>query len=159
MIGRNEFEKKRWEFTKNGMEDELTRICRMNKDLGMDRYLEGDYLDQGYSLTMPFEDLCNLIAFEDTCQEIAEELDHYGREDKRLKELIEHVNKTLEYEIQNAIEFEVPLAEDDIKAIADYARNKGLTLYQGDYEIDPDKFEDAFVQVERPEPDYDELNI
>ena len=146
MIGKNEFEKKRWEFTKNGMEDELTRICRMNKDLGMDRYLEGDYLDQGYSLTMPFEDLCNLIAFEDTCQEIAEELDHYGREDKRLKELIEHVDKTLEYEIQNAIELAVPLAEDDIKVIADYARNKGLDLYTGDSLIKPEELENAFTR-------------
>lgn len=146
MIGKNEFEKKRWEFIKNGMEDELTRICRMNKDLGMDRYLEGDYLDQGYSLTMPFEDLCNLIAFEDTCQEIAEELDHYGREDKRLKELIEHVDKTLEYEIQNAIELAVPLAEDDIKVIADYARNKGLDLYTEDSLIKPEDLENAFTR-------------
>ena len=81
------FEDLRYEMTKRGMEDTLTEVCKKYSDLGMDKYLVNGYLNQGYSLTMPFAKLPLLVYFEDTCREIEEILDHYGRGDTSLDDL------------------------------------------------------------------------
>lgn len=60
-------QQKEYQYLKAGMEQELTSIC---KQFHLEQYLENGYLDQCYSLTMPYEDVPMLINFHSTLCDI-----------------------------------------------------------------------------------------
>lgn len=161
MIGNNDFQRKEWEYLKSGMEDELTHILKwLIKDgfTDLDRLLEDDYLNQGYSLTMPFEDVSNLIYFQETCEEILDEVTLAGKTCNRLQDLLSFVKQKLAYEIQNVIEFKKDITLKDAELILKYAKEEGLVLYNEDSVIPNEKLLDnlCIIPEKEPEdPDYD----
>ncbi len=161
MIGNNDFQRKEWEYLKSGMEDELTHILKwLIKDgfTDLDRFFEDDYLDQGYSLTMPFEDVSNLIYFQETCEEVLDEVTLADKTCNRLQDLISFVKQKLAYEIQNVIEFKKDITLKDAELILKYAKEEGLVLYNEDSVIPNEKLLDnlCIIPEKEPEdPDYD----
>ena len=164
MIGNNDFQRKEWEYLKSGMEDELTHILKWLIKAGfndLDRFLEDDYLNQGYSLTMPFEDVSNLIYFQKTCEEVLDEVILAGEKfepNNRLQNLLSFVKQKLAYEIQNVIEFKKELTLRDAELILEYAKEEGLVLYNEDAVIPNEKLLDNLCilpEKEPEDPDYD----
>lgn len=161
MIGNNDFQRKEWEYLKSGMEDELTHILKwLIKDgfKDLDRFFEDDYLDQGYSLTMPFEDVSNLIYFQKTCEEILDEVTSAGKTCNRLNDLLSFVKQKLAYEIQNVIEFKKEITLRDAELILEYAKEEDLILYNEDAVIPNEKLLDNLCilpEKEPEDPDYD----
>lgn len=161
MIGNNDFQRKEWEYLKSGLEDELTYLLKsLIRDgfTDLDRLLEDDYLNQGYSLTMPFEDVSNLIGFKETCEEVLDEVTSAGKTCNRLNDLLSFVKQKLAYEIQNVIEFKKEITLGDAELISKYAKEEGLVLYNEDSVIPNEKLLDnlCIVPEKEPEdPDYD----
>ena len=149
----------RYEMTKNGMEHELTNICKRYSDLGLDKYLVNGFLNQGYSLTLPYHRLPLLVYFEDTCQEIKEILERAGTQDPRLNDLQELTNDLImeniniliyaRYNIIDWKDYKKPtFTEREIRDVQAYIEKKGLHTKD-----DPEKFVDIskYVSLEEPE--------
>lgn len=153
------FDDLRYEMTKNGMEHELTNICKRYSDLGLDKYLVNGFLNQGYSLTLPYHRLPLLVYFEDTCQEIKEILERAGTQDPRLNDLQELTNDLImeniniliyaRYNIIDWKDYKKPtFTEREIRDVQAYIEKKGLHTKD-----DPEKFVDIskYVSLEEPE--------
>lgn len=119
-----------YQYLKAGLEQEVTFICRQ---LDLQQYLQDDYLDQGCSLTMPFEDVINLIGFHNMVHEIAEAVDASKNgmgsiEPSRITVSYEHRIHTLESFLENKLkeylrdEFEkgTEFSADDLEQIGNY---------------------------------------
>ena len=159
MIMNKRFDDLRYEITKNGMEHELTNICKRYSDLGLDKYLVNGFLNQGYSLTLPYHRLPLLVYFEDTCQEIKDILEAAGTEDQRLNDLQELTNDLImenlniliyaRYNIIDWKDYKKPtFTEREIRDVQAYIEKKGLHTKD-----DPEKFVDIskYVDLEDPE--------
>ena len=153
------FDDLRYEMTKNGMEHELTNICKRYSDLGLDKYLVNGFLNQVYSLTLPYHRLPLLVYFEDTCQEIKEILERAGTQDPRLNDLQELTNDLImeniniliyaRYNIIDWKDYKKPtFTEREIRDVQAYIEKKGLHTKD-----DPEKFVDIskYVSLEEPE--------
>ena len=153
------FDDLRYEMTKNGMEQELTNICKRYSDIGLDKYLVNGFLNQGYSLTLPYHRLPLLVYFEDTCQEIKEVLERAGIEDPRLNNLQELTNDLImeniniliyaRYNIIDWKDYKKPtFTEREIRDVQAYIEKKELHTKD-----DPEKFVNIskYVNLEEPE--------
>lgn len=100
----------KWPLLKGGMEQELYFLC---KNIGITEYISNDYLDQGYSLTMPYDDYENLQGFAETVSDVLERAKMQGIQNviNRAQHLLDVTEICLEearieYEKDNEIEGE-----------------------------------------------------
>lgn len=134
----NYFETQEFEYIKIGLESKLTSLC---KQAGLQRYLTNGYLDQGYSLSMPYPMLELMIDFEDTVTEALDEasetapsyiVDDFKKMDRFLRDIINR-------EACKFVRGEFPTAEEGIfvaDAIVNYAKNTEESIFANSKEME-----------------------
>lgn len=134
----NYFETPEFKYTKVGLESELTRLC---KQAGLTQYLEHDYLNQGYSLSMPYPMLELMIEFESIVDEIYGQASHTAPSYvvNELKELDEFVKGIATREAAKFVKrTDIIKTEDDFyiaDAVLEYVKRTGEPVFADENEM------------------------
>ena len=140
------FETSEFEYIKIGLESKLTSLC---KQAGLGQYLTNDYLDQGYSLSMPYPMLELMIDFEDTITEAMDEasktapsyiVEEFQKMDRFVRDVINR-------EARKFVKGEFPTAEEGIfvaDAVMNYAKNTGERVFEDDEKM---KEYESFIEA------------
>lgn len=119
---------KKYPYLKAGLEQAISFVCTSHDCLS--DYLGRDqtYIDQAFSLTMPYEDLELLMGFADMLSDIEEILKAHNQSDLRVTEmqkfLEEYIPQVLQDERAAGTKF------DNAPYIANFARSQGYMTEQ-----------------------------